>query len=429
MGKKATGNRPTHRDKRQVKESSTRRQMEVALRETKERCSALMESLEDAYFEVDTAGNLTFFNDALCIILGYSPDELMGMNNRQYMTSETAETVYHTFHQVYLTGKPAKAFDFKLLPKAGEAKFVDASVSLIRDAKGAPVGFRGIARDITEQKKLMREQELLSDVKERLIGHLAHELITPIALVEVSLDLLWNREIPESEKENALQRIRRNLDRLKDIQRIAREVVTSYEHQPQRLQVDTAIGENLDNLRMRSAHRYVTIEERLESIDTDIIDPTILKKVLTALVKNAIENTPDEGAVTVALTRVPRGVCVTVEDHGIGIAASDVPLITRGFYPTQEPQYYSTKRPFDFNAGGKGLELMRLKLLEMEGAFTLSFDSSRCTYLEASGGRCPGKISSCPHVKSQKACLESGGTRCTALFFRKTPETKAYGQV
>jgi hypothetical protein len=72
---------------------------------------------------------------------------------------------------------------------------------------------------------------------------------------------------------------------------------------------------------------------------------------------------------------------------------------------------------------------MRLKLLEMEGAFTLSFESSRCTYLEAGGGRCPGKISSCPHVKSQKACLESGGTRCTALFFRKTPETKADGQV
>jgi hypothetical protein len=98
-------------------------------------------------------------------------------------------------------------------------------------------------------------------------------------------------------------------------------------------------------------------------------------------------------------------------------------LITRGFYPTQEPQYYSTKRPFDFNAGGKGLELMRLKLLEMEGAFTLSFESSRCTYLEAGGGRCAGKISSCPHVKSRKECLESGGTRCVVLFFRKCAET------
>ena len=138
MGKKATGNRPTHKHKKEGKEPSTRRQMETDLRETKERCRALMESLEDAYFEVDIAGNLTFFNDALCIILGYSPDELMGMNNRQYMTSETAETVYQTFHQVYLNGEPAKAFDWKLLPKTGEARFVDASVFLMDQMTDEP---------------------------------------------------------------------------------------------------------------------------------------------------------------------------------------------------------------------------------------------------------------------------------------------------
>ena len=419
MGKNATDDARTKRGKQLEKESSTRRRMEENFRETEERFRAIIDSLEEAYFEVDIAGNLTFFNNALCNILGYSPAELIGMNNRQYMTSETAQTVYQTFNQVYLTGNPAKAFDWELLRKTGEARFVEASVSLIRDAKGVPVGFRGIARDITERKKLMREQELLSEVKERLIAHLAHELITPIALVEVYLDQLRDRETPESAKENAVQRIRRNLDRLKDIQQVAREVVTPYEHRPERLQVDAAMGEILEDLRVQSAHRCLTIEENLESIDTDIIDLGILKKVVMALVKNAVENTPDEGKITLSLTRSERGVLLKVDDCGMGIADSDMPLIIKGFYPTQQPQYYSTKRPFDFNAGGKGLELMRLKLLEMEGAFSLSFESRRCTYMAAASELCPGKISSCPYIQSERDCIQSGGTRCTVLFFRK----------
>jgi len=119
-----------------------------------------------------------------------------------------------------------------------------------------------------------------------------------------------------------------------------------------------------------------------------------------------------------------RGVLLKVDDCGMGIADSDMPLIIKGFYPTQQAQYYSTKRPFDFNAGGKGLELMRLKLLETEGAFRLSFESSRCAYLAASGGRCAGKISSCPYVNSEKDCLESGGTSCSVLFFGKPTETQ-----
>jgi PAS domain S-box-containing protein len=424
MGKNPTDEEPTKRGNELERESSLRRQVEENLRESEERCRAIIESLEDAYYEVDMAGNLTFFNDALCSFLGYSPNELMGMNNRQFMSTDTAKTVYRTFNQVFLTGKPAKVFDWEVIRKDGERRLIETSVSLIRDSRSAPVGFRGIARDITERKKLIREQEVLSEVKERLIGHLAHELITPIALVEVFLDQLRQTGVPESLKQETLQKVRRNLDRLKDIQLIAREVITPYEYRPQRFQVDTALKEMMENLRVKSAHRSVTIEERLESINTDMIDPGILKRVVMALVKNAVENTPDEGKITVSLMRLDRGVLLNVDDCGIGIADSDMPLIIKGFYPTQEAKYYSTKRPFDFNAGGKGLELMRLKLLETEGAFRLSFESSRCAYLAASGGRCAGKISSCPYVNSEKDCLESGGTSCSVLFFNKPTETQ-----
>ncbi len=124
------------------------------LREGMERYQAILEGIEDGYFEADVAGNFTFFNNSLRVNLGYSKDEVMGMNNRQYMDEENARKVYQTFNRVYCTGKTAKAFDWEIIRKDGSKRFVEASISLIRDPSGQPTGFRGIARDITERKQV-----------------------------------------------------------------------------------------------------------------------------------------------------------------------------------------------------------------------------------------------------------------------------------
>ena len=51
----------------------------------------IISSIEDGYYEVNIAGDLIFFNDSLCKIYGYTRDELMGMNNREYMSPESAK--------------------------------------------------------------------------------------------------------------------------------------------------------------------------------------------------------------------------------------------------------------------------------------------------------------------------------------------------
>jgi PAS domain S-box-containing protein len=137
---------------------SERRQAEEALRGSEEKYRTILENIEDGYFEVDIAGNLTFFNQALCKILGYCNSELMGMNNRQYLDRENAQKVYQSFNKVYTTGHPDKGFDWEIIRKDGIKREVEASISLMRDMEGRPIGFRGIVRDITDRK--LMEQEL-----------------------------------------------------------------------------------------------------------------------------------------------------------------------------------------------------------------------------------------------------------------------------
>lgn len=130
-----------------------------AMRESEERYRTILESVEDGYFEVDIAGNLTFFNDGLEQILGYPAEELVGMNNREYMDEETARSVYRMFNRVFRTGQPIQGFEWEVVRADGDRCHVEASVSLIRDRDDGPIGFRGIVRDVSERKSLERRLE------------------------------------------------------------------------------------------------------------------------------------------------------------------------------------------------------------------------------------------------------------------------------
>jgi len=136
-----------------------------ALRESEEKYRTILENIEDGYYEVDIAGNLTFFNDAMCKILSYSRAELMGMNNREYCDQENSRKLYETFNRVHRTGESAHGFDWQVIRKDGGVRHVEASVSLIKDPSGRSAGFRGIVHDITERK---RAEKAMSDLRREL---------------------------------------------------------------------------------------------------------------------------------------------------------------------------------------------------------------------------------------------------------------------
>ena len=132
-----------------------------ALQESEERYRNILDNIQESYFEMNLAGDFTFFNDSLIEIAGYPRNELMGMNNREFTSKETAKKMYTIFNQVYRTGEPAEINDYEILIKGGETRTLELSTNLMKDQDDRPVGFSGIARDVTERLKAEKERKQL----------------------------------------------------------------------------------------------------------------------------------------------------------------------------------------------------------------------------------------------------------------------------
>ncbi len=109
-------------------------------------------------------------------MLGYDPEEMVGLNYRQYMDKEIADNVFLTFNEIFRTGVPAKTVDWRLNRKDGTKLDIETSISLARDRSGNPAGFFGIARDISERRKA---EEALRDSEQRyrLLAENANDII------------------------------------------------------------------------------------------------------------------------------------------------------------------------------------------------------------------------------------------------------------
>ncbi|HBQ24966.1 MAG TPA: hypothetical protein DD791_01110 [Syntrophomonas sp.] len=135
-----------------LRDITENRKAQQALRDSEEKYRNIIETIEDGYFEVDLAGNFTFFNPWLIKVLGYSVKEFQGQNYRLVMDEKNGRKVYAAFNRVFNTGKSIKELDWQVLKKDGTPLFVETTVLPIKENMKV-IGFRGIVRDISERKQ------------------------------------------------------------------------------------------------------------------------------------------------------------------------------------------------------------------------------------------------------------------------------------
>jgi hypothetical protein len=78
---------------------------------------------------------------------------------------------------------------------------------------------------------------------------------------------------------------------------------------------------------------------------------------------------------------------------------------------------YSSRKPYDFGAGGKGFDLLRMRIFSERYHFKLNMKSNRCRLISEEANTCPGNVEECARTRHSADCLDSGGTTVTVQFY------------
>jgi signal transduction histidine kinase len=280
-----------------------------------------------------------------------------------------------------------------------------------------------------------RELERLNKAKSKALDHLSHELRTPLAVIQGNIRILKRKiqaQTPPLIREEIFESLEKNLNRLSEIQQETDQIIRTYQdletksplegieiHRsplPENISLYPFTENLLERIKKQASHRKIQII--LDGAKDLVlhVDPNILDESLRGLIKNAIENTPDEGMIRIILEQTGQWVQVKVMDFGIGITKDNQKHLFDGLFHTQETDLYTSKKPYDFGAGGKGLDLLRIKTYGHRFGFDVSEGSQRCVHLPLERDVCPGKISECPYCKNREDCFRSGGTTFCLSF-------------
>ena len=311
-----------------------RKLAESALRESEQKFRTIIETTPDGYYEVDLDGNYTFFNDSMCVILGYSREEISAMNQRQALDEANLQKLTDTFKKVLETGEPVKSLDWTLVNKEGSRGFVESSISLINDSKGNPTGFGGFIRDVTQRHRaetLYRAKlaaEAASRTKSEFLASMSHEIRTPLNSIIGLVDLMLCSELPPDQREDldvvksSAYSLLSIINNILDFSKIEAGKL-EFEQSPFRFQ--RFMDDTLKIMGMKSHEKAIELAYHIASDVPDRLlgDPLRLRQVLLNLVDNAIKFT-DKGEVVVyvavqTLTEYDVSLQISVVDTGIGI--------------------------------------------------------------------------------------------------------------
>lgn len=312
-----------------------------------------------------------------------------------------------------------------------------------------------------------KELERLNRAKGKALDHLSHELKTPLALIQGYLRILERKAGKRPDDgylEKYLPILKHYLERLFDIQKESEKIIRTYREIENENIVDelerlwkkletsgVKLPANTMDLRQvlkewiagyvppgsrphslvdlyAAAERAVS-EARTSAPQRDmefcisgerglnvLMDNGIIQEMIAGLLKNAVENTPDGGSIEISLERKERVIDIAVRDSGVGITEENRENIFEGLFHTQDTDLYGSKKAYDFGAGGKGLDLLQMKIYGRRFGFSISVESTRCIYIPTDRDLCPGRISECPHVRDREGCLASGGSTFHLTF-------------
>ncbi len=335
-----------------------RKRAEEALRESENKYSALVESSTDVIVIIQD-GLFKFINTA-AKQLGYNPEELIGTNFLNYVTPGCLELALERYTDRMAGKEVPSIYEIEVFRKDGTTLPVELNAVRINfQGKPAEMAF---ARDITERKRMEEElrrysehlEELVEERTRKLrdaermaaIGETAamvgHDLRNPLQVIIGSIYLangkLNSISSPEYTRqkydiEEQLQTIEEQINYMNKIVSDLEDFTRPVEPELVETKLNQLIVDTLTNLAVpETVKTSIEIEEDFPPL---MVDPVMMRRVISNLIINALQAMPEGGQLTITLSKNEDAVFINIQDTGVGISEEDLPKIFQPLFTTK----------------------------------------------------------------------------------------------
>ena len=180
---------------------------------------------------------------------------------------------------------------------------------------------------------ISREEQLRRD----LVADVAHELRTPVAVLQANCEALLDGVVPHTPDQTASlhEEVLRLAGMVDDLQTLASAEAAALHLVRETCDLATVADMAADAMQTKATVAGVHLRRELASAIIEG-DPTRLHQIVTNLLSNAVKFTPAGGTVEVRVTRNARNALLIVADTGLGIPADELPRVFDRFWRGQQ---------------------------------------------------------------------------------------------
>ena len=310
-----------------VRDISTRRQAEEALKYSEMQFRSVWENSNDGMRLTDSKGIVSAVNTAFCNIFDVTKQEIIGRPYYEVYSEKTNKEgalMLLEYQKNFFNHNFAKNRRSNRVLRSGKSVTLDLSNSIIQFENGKSI-LLAIFRDISIQIKA--EEDLRNSEKLAAIGKmtafLSHEIKTPLVSINMNIDMLSKSlDLPDSKKKS-FSIIQKEVKRLDKLLRN----VLQYSRQVELINSNVNLANLINNI--RDFLEPILAERKIE-FKTDLNDCIImgdyqkLQSAFLHLIENAIESINENGKIniTITLDEQTEKASITIMDDGPGFDES-----------------------------------------------------------------------------------------------------------